>query len=154
MSFDTAGKPDQAVVGLRKLADDDKVLAIIGPFSSSECRVVFPAGERAGVATHVDGVLGAESCRAVHLRVPQHVGRRLHVRARHARAEGQELSDRRPAAIAYATDDVISKMMGEKVLPALMKKSGTDVKLSVTFQTQAFDFSRRRSRSWSASRPT
>ena len=51
VSFDTAGKPDQAVVGLRKLAEDDKVLAIIGPFSSSECRVVFPAGDRAGVAT-------------------------------------------------------------------------------------------------------
>ena len=44
ISFDTAGKPDQAVVGLRKLAEDDKVLAIVGPFSSSECRVVFPAG--------------------------------------------------------------------------------------------------------------
>ena len=26
ISFDTAGKPDQAVVGLRKLAEDDKVL--------------------------------------------------------------------------------------------------------------------------------
>src|SRR5579872_3926181 len=49
VSFDTAGKPDQAVVGLRKLADDDKVLAVIGPFSSGECRVVFPAGERAGI---------------------------------------------------------------------------------------------------------
>ena len=36
ISFDTAGKPDQAVVGVRKLAEDDKVLAIIGPFSSSE----------------------------------------------------------------------------------------------------------------------
>src|SRR3974377_2274846 len=35
ISFDTAGKPDQAVVGLRKLAEDDKVLAIIGPFSSA-----------------------------------------------------------------------------------------------------------------------
>src|SRR5258705_8590508 len=31
VSFDTAGKPDQAVVGLRKLADDDKGLAGIGP---------------------------------------------------------------------------------------------------------------------------
>src|SRR6476660_3119800 len=51
VAFDTAGKPDQAVVGVRKLADDDKVLAIIGPFSSSECRVVFPAGERAGIDT-------------------------------------------------------------------------------------------------------
>src|SRR5436309_2838616 len=45
------------------------------------------------------------------------------------------------AAIAYATDDVISKVMGENVLPGIMKKAGTDVKLSVTFQSQAFDFS-------------
>ena len=51
ISFDTAGKPDQAVVGLRKLAEDDKVLAVIGPFSSAECCVVFPAGERAGIVT-------------------------------------------------------------------------------------------------------
>ena len=49
IAFDTEGKPDQAVVGLRKLADDDKVMAIIGPFSSSECRVAFPAADRAGV---------------------------------------------------------------------------------------------------------
>ena len=48
VSFDTAGKPDQAVVGLRKLAEDDKVMAVIGPFSSGECRVVFPVAERIG----------------------------------------------------------------------------------------------------------
>ena len=41
--------------------------------------------------------------------------------------------------IAYATDDVVSKTMGENVLPALMKKVGIDPKLSVTFQSQAFD---------------
>src|SRR5262249_57651564 len=46
VSFDTAGKPDQAVVGVRKLAEDDKVIAIIGPFSSSQCPVTFPATER------------------------------------------------------------------------------------------------------------
>ncbi len=49
VSFDTAGKPEQAVVGVRKLAEDDKVMAIIGPFSSGECRVAFPAGDRSGV---------------------------------------------------------------------------------------------------------
>ena len=42
VSFDTAGKPEQAEVGVRKLAEDDKVMAIIGPFSSGECRVAFP----------------------------------------------------------------------------------------------------------------
>lgn len=44
-------------------------------------------------------------------------------------------------ALAYATDDVISKTMGEKVLPALMQKNGTKVEATVTFQTQAFDLS-------------
>src|SRR5438045_3289012 len=39
ISFDTAGKPEQAVIGVRKLAEDNKVMAIIGPFSSSEARV-------------------------------------------------------------------------------------------------------------------
>ena len=34
ITFDTAGNPGQTVVGLRKLAEDDKVLAIVGPFSS------------------------------------------------------------------------------------------------------------------------
>src|SRR3979411_2912419 len=50
VSFDTAGKPEQAVVGVRKLAEDDKVMAIIGPFSSGECRGAFSAGGRCGGA--------------------------------------------------------------------------------------------------------
>src|SRR6202162_4267654 len=45
------------------------------------------------------------------------------------------------AAVAYATDDVISKTMGEIVLPNILKQGGTEVKQSVTFQTQAFDLS-------------
>src|SRR5207248_11288498 len=45
VGFDTAGQPDQAVLGVRKLADDDKVLAIMQQFSSSECRVELPAAD-------------------------------------------------------------------------------------------------------------
>src|ERR1700688_1071356 len=48
VSFDTSGKPDQAVVGLNKLAEDDKGLAVIGAFCSRASRVVFSARERAG----------------------------------------------------------------------------------------------------------
>jgi len=139
VSFDTAGKPDQAVVGLRKLADDDKVLAIIGPLSSSECRVVFPAGDRTGI------VAMSMASSAPKLAEP------FQYAFRNTSDEGY-MFDRvmralkaknlvATGAVAYATDDVISKVMGENVLPALMKKAGTDVKLSVTFQTAAFDFS-------------
>ena len=138
ISFDTAGKPDQAVVGLRKLAEDDKVLAVIGPFSSGECRVVFPAGERAGI------VMMSMASSAPKLAEP------FTYALRNTSDEGYMFSkvmatllDKKyavaTAAVAYATDDVISKTMGEIVLPNVMKKAGTDVKLSVTFQSQAFD---------------
>ena len=139
VSFDTAGKPDQAVVGVRKLAEDDKVLAVIGPFSSSECRVAFPAGERAGL------VLMSMASSAPKLAEP------FTYAFRNTTDEGvmfsrvmQAVKDAKypsaTGAIAYATDDVISKTMGEIVLPGLMKKAGVDIKLSVTFQTQSFDF--------------
>src|SRR6476660_5410598 len=140
VAFDTAGKPDQAVVGLRKLADDDKVLAVIGPFSSGECRVVFPAGERAGIVTM------SMASSAPKLAEPFTYG------LRNTSDEGymfqkvmKTLQEKKyPAAtasIAYATDDVISKTMGEIVLPNVMKQLGIEVKGSVTFQTQAFDLS-------------
>jgi branched-chain amino acid transport system substrate-binding protein len=140
VAFDTAGKPDQAVVGLRKLADDDKVLAIIGPFSSSECRVVFPAGDRAGV------VAMSMASSAPKLAEPfQYAFRNTsdegYMFERVMRALKSKNVPIATGAIAYATDDVISKVMGENVLPGIMKKAGTDVKLSVTFQTAAFDFS-------------
>lgn len=139
VSFDTAGKPDQAVIGVRKLAEDDKVLAVIGPFSSSECRVAFPAAERVGI------VLMSMASSAPKL------AEAFTYAFRNTTDEGvmfsrvmQALKDAKyptaTGAIAYATDDVIAKTMGEKVLPALMKKAGTDIKLSVTFQAQSFDF--------------
>jgi branched-chain amino acid transport system substrate-binding protein len=138
ISFDTAGKPDQSVVGLRKLAEDDKVLAVIGPFSSAECRVVFPAGERAGIVTM------SMASSAPKLAEPFSYG------LRNTSDEGymfqkvmKTLQEKKypiaTASIAYATDDVISKTMGELVLPNVMKQFGTEVKGSVTFQTQAFD---------------
>ncbi len=138
ISFDTAGKPDQAVVGLRKLAEDDKVLAVVGPFSSSEVRVVFPAAERAGVASM------SMASSAPNLAEPYKFAFRnttdegfLFERVLRAlKDKGYPMGS---ASIAYATDDVVSKTMGENVLPALMKKAGIDPKASVTFQSQAFD---------------
>jgi len=140
VAFDTAGKPDQAVVGLRKLAEDDKVLAIIGPLSSSECRVVFPAGDRAGI------VAMSMASSAPKLAEPfQYAFRNTsdegYMFERVMRALKGKNLPMTTGAIAYATDAVSSKVMGENVLPGLMKKAGTDVKLSVTFQTAAFDFS-------------
>jgi branched-chain amino acid transport system substrate-binding protein len=138
VSFDTEGKPDQAVVGLRKLADDDKVLAVIGPFSSSECRVAFPAAERAGVPA-MSMASSAPGLAAPFTYAFRNTSDEGYLFERLMRALKEKKYATNTAAIAYATDDVISKTMGEKVLPALMQKAGTEIKLSVTFLSQAFD---------------
>src|ERR1700750_255982 len=114
VAFDTAGKPDQAVVGVRKLADDDKVLAIIGPLSSSECRVVFPAGDRGGILSM------SMASSAPKLAEPfQYAFRNTsdegYMFERVMRAPKQNNLAIATGAIAYATDDVISKVMGENV---------------------------------------
>jgi branched-chain amino acid transport system substrate-binding protein len=140
VSFDTAGKPEQAVVGVRKLAEDDKVMAVIGPFSSGECRVAFPAGERTGI------VMMSMASSAPKLAEPFSYG------LRNTSDEGymfqrvmKTLQEKKypiaTGAVAYATDDVISKTMGEVVLPNVMKAAGAEMKGAVTFQTQAFDLS-------------
>ena len=49
VKFDTASDPKQAVAAVRKFARDDKALGVIGPFSSSEARVAFAAGEREAI---------------------------------------------------------------------------------------------------------
>jgi branched-chain amino acid transport system substrate-binding protein len=138
IAFDTAGKPDQAVVGVRKLAEDDKVLAIIGPFSSSEARVAFPAGDRAAIVT-MPMASSAPGLAAPFKFAFRNTSDEGYLFVRVMRALKEKNIPHATAAVAYATDDVISKVMGEKVLPAIMKKSGVDVKLSVTFQAQAFD---------------
>ena len=131
--FDTAGKPDQAVVGLRKLAEDEQALAIIGPFSSSECRVTFPAGERAGVVT-MSMASSAPKLAEPFTYAFRNTSDEGYLFSRVMRALKEHNLPIATAAVAYATDDVVSKTMGEIVLPNVMKNAGTDIKLSVTFQ--------------------
>ena len=49
IKFDTGSDPKQAATATQKFAQDDKALAIIGPFSSGEAAVTFPVGERLGI---------------------------------------------------------------------------------------------------------
>ena len=119
IAFDTAGNPGQTVVGLRKLAEDDKVLAIIGPFSSGQVQVAAPAADRAGV------VIMAMASSA-----PKLVANFKYA-FRNTSDEGY----------MYANDDTISRVMGEKVLPGLMQKNGVQLKGSVDFKLSAFDLS-------------
>lgn len=140
IAFDTAGNPGQTVIGLRKLTEDDKVLAIIGPFSSGQVQVAAPAGDRAGIATM-----------AMASSAPKLVAKFKYA-MRNTSDEAYMFNHvlltlkskgfpSATGAVAFGNDDTISRVMGEKVLPALMKKAGVDVKVSVDFKIGAFDLS-------------
>jgi branched-chain amino acid transport system substrate-binding protein len=140
IAFDTAGNPGQTVIGLRKLAEDDKVLAIVGPFSSGQVQVAAPAGDRAGIVTMA---MASSAPKLVAkfkyaMRNTSDEGYLFERLLRTLKSKGLPSAT---GAVAYANDDTISRVMGEKVLPALMKKAGVDVKLSVDFKFGAFDFS-------------
>ncbi len=140
VKFDTGGNPKDAVIAIRRFAQDDKALAVIGPFSSSECKVAFPAGEPDGIvqmsmASSAPGLTAGFS-----------------YAFRNTVDEGKVIEDvmetlaakkfpTQTASIAYATDDAVSKSVGTAVLPAVFKKFNATVKQTVDFQFKAFDLS-------------
>ncbi|WP_292936151.1 ABC transporter substrate-binding protein [Noviherbaspirillum sp.] len=138
--FDTGGDPKSAVTAVRRFAQDEKALAVIGPFSSSECRVAFPAGESAGL---VQTSMGSS---APGLTAGFSYGFRNTVDEGIVIEEVMEtLSSKKipssNVAIAYGTDDAVSKSIGTAVLPAVFGKAKSNVKQTVDFKVKAFDLS-------------
>lgn len=140
VKFDTAGDPKQSVLAVQQFAEDNKALAVVGPFSSSEVRVAFPTGERLGI------VQMSMSSSAPGLAAP------FKFAFRNTVDEGlvigtvlKAMTDKKlptaSAAIAYATDDAVSKSVGTAVLPALFGKENIPMKGTVDFQYKAFDLS-------------
>lgn len=137
--FDTGGDPKQAALAVRRFADEN-ALAIVGPFSSSEVKVAFPVGERTGIPQM------SMSSSAPGL------AKGFQFAFRNTTDEGKVVSEvlnglkdknipTGTGAIAYATDDTVSKVMGTAVIPALFKSFGIPVKTTVDFQYKAFDLS-------------
>jgi branched-chain amino acid transport system substrate-binding protein len=127
---DTASKPQEAARAIRKLTEDDKALAIVGPLSSSECEVAFPVGNRMGIsmiafASSKPGIAAAN-------------------RPYGFRNTMDEVKMGLVAVKAFMnTKDAVSRALGTKVLPMVFKKLGANIINEgnyVTFQTKDFDF--------------
>jgi branched-chain amino acid transport system substrate-binding protein len=140
IAFDTAGNPGQTVVGLRKFAEDDKVLAIIGPFSSGQVQVAAPAADRAGVVI-MAMASSAPKLVANFKYAFRNTSDEAYMFERVMRTLKNKGYPMATGAVAYANDDIISRVMGEKVLPGLMQKTGVQLKGSVDFKLAAFDLS-------------
>ena len=141
VKFDTGGDPKQAVVAVRKLASDDKALAVIGPFASAEARVAFPAGERLGIVQIPNASsapkLADKFSYAYRLTESEYL---QFIRVVMTLKKKGML--KKNVAILYAPDDVVSKAVGIFIMKPIFKKFG--VKLAVKpigFRTEAFDLS-------------
>jgi branched-chain amino acid transport system substrate-binding protein len=139
--YDTASKPDEAARIIRKLATDDQVMAILGPFSSSECEVAFPVGNKIGIvmiaqASSKPGVAAASRPYAFRNKIDE---LRLAIPAVQ---KWKETYNIKTVAIVHDAKDAVGRSLGTQVLPGVCKKLGMQVVNEgdyVTFQTNDFD---------------
>ncbi|MEQ8696948.1 MAG: ABC transporter substrate-binding protein [Bauldia litoralis] len=141
VKFDTAGDPKQAVVAVRKFARDDKALAVIGPFSSSEARVAFAAGEREKIV-QIPNASSAPKLAdrfSYAYRMTENEGLQFNRVLVTLKQKGMAISS---AAILYGTDDVVSKAVGLFIMKPLFAKNGVKLaKAPIGFETKAVDLS-------------
>ncbi|MGU3495656.1 ABC transporter substrate-binding protein [Xanthobacteraceae bacterium A53D] len=140
VKFDTAGDPKQATTALRRFAEDDAALAVIGPFSSSEIRTTFPVGERAGIPqmSMASSAPGLTKGYSFGFRNTIDEGTVLDQVMTSIKEKNLPAGS---GAAAFATDDVVSKSIGTNVMPKLFEKYSVPMKGSVDFQLAAFDLS-------------
>ena len=137
---DTATKPQEAIQMMQKLTYTDKVLAIIGPSTSSECEVVFPIAMRAKITSV--GLLSAEPGVSAKYR-PWAFRNTLTSDKIYGPLVKKWASQNqvKTAAIIYDKKSAFTKADGEKVFPAALESAGIKLLGSVTYLTGDTDFS-------------
>jgi branched-chain amino acid transport system substrate-binding protein len=139
-SFDTGGKPEQAVVAVQRFAQDVNALAVIGPFSSSECRVAFPVGDRLGITQMAMGSTAPKLAASFTFSFRNTVEEN-YTWERLLKTIQRKNIPHASIAVAYATDDAVSQAVGSAVLPERIKAANLNLTDTVTFRVSAFDFS-------------
>ncbi len=141
VTYDTGSKPMEATRMVRKLAEDDKVLAILGPFSSSECEVAFPVGNKIGIpmisqASSKPGLAKKHRPYAFRNTIDEIKMAKVAIKAFINRYKVKNV------VVVHDVKDAIGRILGSKVLPTVFKKMGTTVVNDgafVTYQTNDFD---------------
>lgn len=136
--LDTAGDPKQAALAVRRFAQDDGAIAVIGPYSTAEVRVAFPVGEREHIvqisnSSTIPGIKGFK----YGFRLTTDDGQAFKALVKVMRDKGLPI---KTAAVMYVSDDAGMKIAGTQVYPKMLAASG--VKLvgdPVGFANNAFD---------------
>ncbi|HWU37806.1 MAG TPA: ABC transporter substrate-binding protein [Candidatus Acidoferrum sp.] len=139
---DTASNPQEGVNALRKLAADQKVLAIVGPHYSSVAESTFPMGNRLkivqiAVASSKPGLSQANRPYAFRNTITEDKIADPVVR------EFKKRYNIKKVAIITDAKDAVAKFIGEDILPAAFKAHGIEILTGnkpVTFQTNDTQF--------------
>jgi branched-chain amino acid transport system substrate-binding protein len=138
--FDTAGDPKQAVVATRRFAEDDKALAIVGPFSSGEVRVAFPVGERDRIVQISNASSAPGLTKGFTFAFRCTTDELIQFERLLAVMKDKSMTPKK-LSIIYASDDFISKSLGVDIFPTALKGAGIPIAASIGFPLQAFDVS-------------
>lgn len=140
VKFDTGSDPKQAATGTQKLAEDDKALAIIGPFSSGEAAVAFPVGERIGIVEmpNAASTPGLTANFSYAWRLTADEGKQFTRLIKTLEKKGIKDSK---AEIMYASDERVSNISGTKFYPAIFTANKIAFGEPIAFQQKAFDVS-------------
>ena len=124
--YDDAARPAQAANLVRKLADDDKVLAIAGPLTSSACEVAFPVANQAKLvacsqASSKPGTAAANRPWAFRNTIDEAV---LMKSALPVFKSSYSVGS---VAIIYDAKDANSVALGSRIMPEMLKQQGIRV---------------------------
>lgn len=124
--YDDAAKPAESANALRKLAGDDKVLAVAGPLTSSSCEVAFPvANEMKIVATSQasskPGVAKANRPWAFRNTVDEGILAKTTV------PYFKKTFNVKSVAVIYDAKDAVSTAIATKIMPQVFAANGIKV---------------------------
>jgi branched-chain amino acid transport system substrate-binding protein len=140
--FDDASLPETAAALVEKLGTEDRVLAILGPFSSSEAEAAFPVANRLAVP-----VIAQASSKQGLGRAHRPWAFRSHVDEARLAAPAVrrwvDLYSIRSAVVVHDVLDAVSENLGSDVLPAVARQMGVTIANEghyLTFRTNDTDY--------------
>lgn len=138
--YDAASDPRQASVGVRTLAEDSKVLAIVGPLSSGETAVAMNDAERLRILMlpYSSSAPGLTEGKQFTWRLSATEDKQF---SRVLQALARKNVSLKTADILYVSDDRIANTTGTKVYAPLLPKAGVQVVRTISTNINSFDVS-------------
>lgn len=140
IKFDTGSDPKQAAVGTQKFAQDDKALAIIGPFSSGEAAVAFPVGERLGIV-EIPNAASTPNLTKGFTYAWRLTADEATQFTRLIKTLNKKGIKTEKAEIIYASDERVSNISGTMFYPAIFKANKVAFGDPIGIQLKSFDVS-------------